>query len=107
MPERFHIGQRIRAVWKRSGLTGTEFAEKLHRQRQSIYHLFGQRSIDTELLRRVSEALQHNFFEDYSLDLRKGGVAGDTTTESLRALADTVNWLKDAVNILLSRLDRT
>lgn len=33
--------------------------------RTNIYKIFNRRSIDTELLYRISKALQRNFFEPY------------------------------------------
>ena len=69
MSSTFHIGSKIKQVWKRSGLKGSEFAKRLHRQRQSIYHLFKQESIDTHLLKTISQVLEHDFFLDYSEQL--------------------------------------
>jgi len=86
-----HIGQRVKAVWKRSGLTGTAFASRLHRQRQSIYHLFGQASIDTALLLKISEVLQHDFFQEYSKLIAEK--ASTKTTTPLEKLSESIDRL--------------
>lgn len=60
----FHIGKRIKAVFDENGMTVVELARRLHRERSTVYSIFERRNIDVELLVAVSEALQHNFFDD-------------------------------------------
>jgi transcriptional regulator with XRE-family HTH domain len=61
-----HIGERIRERFeaKRSAdpaFSKAEFARRIHVHRSTVYHLFERHSIDTELLRRISEALDYDF----------------------------------------------
>lgn len=107
MPATFHIGSRIKEVWKRSGLKGAEFAKQLHRQRQSIYHLFRQESVDTLLLKKISEVLDHDFFQDYS-DLLAGkrGI-GTVTHQPLESLSHAINELSTEVKHLAGTHHKT
>lgn len=61
-----HIGKKIKEVWKKSRLKGTEFASLINRDRQVIYDIFKRESIDTELLKQISTVLNHDFFNYYS-----------------------------------------
>lgn len=52
-------------------------ARKLNCNRTNIYKIFNRSTIDTELLLKISNVLQRNFFEEYTnrLDFSKGGDA--------------------------------
>ena len=63
-----HIGKKIKEVWRKSRLKGTEFASLINRDRQVIYDIFKRESIDTELLQQISKVLNHDFFSYYSND---------------------------------------
>lgn len=65
---RVHIGKKIKEVWRKSRLKGTEFASMINRDRQVIYDIFKRESIDTELLQQISKVLNHDFFSYYSND---------------------------------------
>jgi hypothetical protein len=96
-----HIGQKIKEVWKLSGLKGTEFAERLHRQRQSIYSLFKQESIDTLLLQKISRVLNYDFFGDYSKDLRAKSSGHEAQhSDSIKKLSYLIDQLSEEVKQL-------
>ncbi len=42
------------------------FARKIHLDRSNVYRLFQKNSVDTDLLRRISQVLGHDFFAVYS-----------------------------------------
>jgi len=65
---KLHIGKKIKEVWKKSRMKGTEFAAAINRDRQVIYDIFKRESIDTELLQNISRVLNHDFFSYYSND---------------------------------------
>lgn len=64
-----HIGKAIEEEVRRQERSVTWFARKLYCNRQNIYDIFKRESIDTTLLRRISDILDHNFFKDLSEDL--------------------------------------
>ena len=58
-----HIGQLIRDELKQQGRTVTWLAKAINCDRTNIYNIFERESIDTNLLARISKALNRNFFE--------------------------------------------
>lgn len=63
-----HIGKAIKEELRRQERSVTWFARKLYCNRQNIYDIFKRESIDTTLLRRISNILDYNFFKDLSKD---------------------------------------
>ncbi|MCQ2302989.1 MAG: XRE family transcriptional regulator [Bacteroidales bacterium] len=61
-----HIGQCIKAELERQGRSITWLAGEVHCTRENLYKLLRNPWISTDMLFRVSEALSHDFFEEYS-----------------------------------------
>ena len=61
-----HLGQLIKTELERQERTPTWLAKKINCDRTNIYRIFERKSIDTDLLSRISTALNHNFFEELS-----------------------------------------
>lgn len=57
------IGQKIKEVFESKKMRMNEFADKIDTVRQNVYKIFQRDSIDTELLVKISEILDHNFFQ--------------------------------------------
>lgn len=64
-----HIGKLIEKELHRQERTVTWFAQKLYCERTNVYNIFKRKSIDTELLLRISQILDHDFFEDYQKEM--------------------------------------
>lgn len=60
-----HIGSKIKEVFKSSGISVDDFAEMLSYTRQNIFGIFKRKSIDTELLEKIGNKLNHDFFQYY------------------------------------------
>ena len=60
-----NIGQIIKKQVEDSGIKITAFAEKINVSRNNVYDIFNRNSIDTELLKKISEVLNHDFFQYY------------------------------------------
>lgn len=45
------------------------FARKIHLDRSNVYRLFQKNSVDTDLLRRISQVLGRDFFAAYSEEI--------------------------------------
>ncbi len=45
------------------------FARKIHLDRSNVYRLFQKNSVDTDLLRRISQVLGRDFFAVYSEEI--------------------------------------
>lgn len=59
-----HIGQLVKSVFDESGMTVSELARKLHCERTNVYTIFRRRTIDVELLAKLSKALNYNFLDE-------------------------------------------
>ena len=65
--QNIHIGQLIKSVFDESGLSVAEFARRINSGRSNIYFIFERSSIDVKQLVDISNALNHNFFDDIEL----------------------------------------
>jgi len=63
-----HIGSIIRSKVEESSLSIAEFAERINRTRPTVYDIFNRKSIDTDLLIKISEALDYNFLQEVYLE---------------------------------------
>jgi hypothetical protein len=61
-----HIGSLIKARAKLLRVGPTELGSKIETSKQNVYGIFRRQSIDTELLHRISVALEHDFFKELS-----------------------------------------
>lgn len=100
-----HIGHLIKSVFDASGMTVSEFARQIHCERTNVYKIFDRRSIDVELLVKISEILNHNFLADvmehHGLDSKSVNKLSlnitfdDISEEDVAVLAKTIESLKD------------
>jgi transcriptional regulator with XRE-family HTH domain len=68
--EDIHIGKKIQYVFNQSGLLISQFARMLGIQRTRIYHIFESKTIDTELLCKISDVLHYDFLSEIYLKKR-------------------------------------
>lgn len=65
-----HIGHLVKKEMIRKGMNPTTFAELIYVSRPNVYSIFDRKSIDAELLGRISEALQIDLFEVLSKEIK-------------------------------------
>ena len=67
-PKDVKIGERIRIVFDQMPKTCSIgwFAKELNCDRRNIYRIFKKENIDIQLLARISQILDHDFFHDLS-----------------------------------------
>jgi len=58
------IGQIIKERVEASNMEVTAFAKAINKERSNIYDIFKRSSIDTELLKKIGQILNYDFFED-------------------------------------------
>jgi transcriptional regulator with XRE-family HTH domain len=63
--ETIEIGQKIKEIFDARNMKPTEFADELGTVRQNVYRIFKKRHVDTGLLLKISQVLNHNFFQYY------------------------------------------
>jgi len=81
---RINLGEMVRQQVEEKHLSKAKFAESVGIARQNIEKtVFQKHSIDTDLLCRISEVLECNFF-DYFQDMDSSNTK-DYTTKELRA----------------------
>lgn len=61
-----HIGHLIKEELRRQERTITWFARKLNYSRQNIYHIFDSQWITTDVLLKICDILNYNFYKIYS-----------------------------------------
>ena len=59
------------------------FAAKLHCDRRNIYRIFAKDNIDIQLLGRISEILNHDFFADLSHTLNQNQLEDKTDVNDI------------------------
>ena len=93
-----HIGKKIKEVLGESKFTVVEFAEKISRTRDVVYKIFAKENIDTGLLQKISQVLEHDFFSYYSHELpivKEPGKVGYTKkTDLITSMGDELKAMK-------------
>ena len=64
--DNFHIGNLIRTELERQGRSITWLAEEAHYSRENLYKIFRRPWINTDLLFKLCNVLNHDFFKDCS-----------------------------------------
>jgi len=65
-----HIGQLIKQEMDKQGKIVSWLARELSYCRTNVYKIYDKKSIDTDLLLRISILLKHDFFACYSNELK-------------------------------------
>jgi len=66
----FNIGKQIKLELAKDGRTVTWLAGQMGCTREYLYKLFNRTWMSTDLLVKISEAMKHDFFKDYSRTLK-------------------------------------
>ena len=66
MKEEIHIGKLIKAKAKEQGRTITWMAKQLDYSRENMYKIFRRKWIYTDLLLKICDLLDYDFFQDFS-----------------------------------------
>jgi len=78
----FHLGNLVKEELRRQGRSTTWLAGQLGCTRDNLYKIFNHSFMNTDLLFKISSALQHDFFKDCSAylnvkSLKKNGTSVD------------------------------
>lgn len=71
------LGERIKKVFEKSGMTKSEFARAAGLSRSYINKLFEKEDVSVEILKSVSNALNHDFFQEYSKEISSNVLTGE------------------------------
>ena len=80
-----HFGQLIKEEFDRQGRRATWLAAELNCNRSNVYSIFQRENIDAQMLIKISQALDHNFFQDIAnlLDNKKCLTADDKESKKM------------------------
>ncbi|MFT5779217.1 MAG: hypothetical protein ACI837_002174 [Crocinitomicaceae bacterium] len=95
-----HIGEKIKEVAKSKRIGSTEFGQLINTSKQNIYGIYSRKSIDSELLPKISDALDHDFFQYYLTQEQDGLVNDEVSNESVAALKEQLAELKKELGFL-------
>ena len=73
--EKYHIGQEILKEVKAKFPSVAAFARELCKSSSATYEIFGKTSLDTDLLLKISQLLERDFFREFSEKCLNGEVA--------------------------------
>lgn len=110
------IGHKIQEVFESKNIKLTEFADQLGTVRQNVYRIFKKTHVDTGLLLKVSQVLDHNFFQYYvnTSDNTRPNVVDDVSSyeRKLELATKEIAYLRKIIRLmeekseLLHKLDR-
>ena len=83
-----HIGNKIKAIVVKKGMTVSEFGRRINKSRENIYSIFKRKSLDTALLSTISRVLDHDFFQYYT-----------PLTSEVQKLTDENQTLKEIIKL--------
>lgn len=61
-----NIGNKIKQVFDKKGMTVSEFGRRINKSRENVYSIFKRKTIDTGLLSKIGEVLEFDFFQYYT-----------------------------------------
>ena len=77
--DEIHIGKKIQYVFSQSGLTVSQFARMLEVNRTSIYKIFESKTINIDLLCKISDVLHYDFLLEFYVKKRDANAQNPTT----------------------------
>ena len=82
-----HIGKLIQSFVKENHINSAQLARDICRTRQNMYDLYKRDDIEVKLLLAISEALNHNFFEEiYPSNKKASNINVDSIFDTLKEL---------------------
>jgi len=102
--DEIHIGKKIQQVFNQSGLTVSQFARMVEVNRYKIYNIFESKTIETDLLCKISDVLHFDFLLEVYIKKREAVNQVPTTInihfqvapENLADFIKSINKLKKA-----------
>jgi hypothetical protein len=102
------IGQKIKEVFDAQNKKLTDFADELGTVRQNVYRIFKKQHLDTGLLLKISQVLDHNFFQYYVSDgteigpedLKKLTSHAQGTEQQLLLAKKEIDYLRKIIRLM-------
>ncbi|GCC51298.1 hypothetical protein SanaruYs_15210 [Chryseotalea sanaruensis] len=103
-----HIGELIQQVFEQKATKLSDFAEQLGTVRQNVYRIFKKRHLDTGLLLRISQVLEHNFFQYYCQEGEQDSLKDLQLTkldDELNLATKEISYLKKIIALMEERAE--
>lgn len=102
IPE-IQIGQKVQDIFESRKMKLSDFADQLGTVRQNVYRIFKKKDLDTGLLTKISEVLNHNFFQYYQT--AEGNQTGSAREAEeyrshLELARKEIDYLKKIINLM-------
>jgi len=98
-----HIGQKIQEIFETKGMTVVEFARRINTSRENVYGIFGRKSMDVELLAKISDVLDYNFLQHYLSEKFIGYPELDKVKKQLEVAEKEIEYLKKINRLIEER----
>ena len=101
-----HLGNLIKQRLQEIGMNKSELARRINTTPQNVYGIFKRKSVDTELLRKISNVLEYDFFQHYTQDnllAKEGKVA--YKTKGKKYTPKTLSVIQEELNTCMKELD--
>jgi hypothetical protein len=103
------IGKIIEKILRQKKMPIIEFAKKINTNRNNVYSIYHRKTIDTGLLLKISEVLEHDFFHYYLTQEALLSIANEKNNFflfniELKALKDQNEKMEKEIKELQSRL---
>lgn len=98
------IGSRVQDIFESKNMKLSDLADQLGTVRQNVYRIFKKKDLDTGLLTRISEVLDHNFFHYYKspegIESNGAGKELIEMTQQLELAKKEIDYLKKIINLM-------
>ena len=88
-----HIGKKIEEKISELRINVTDFAKSINTSRTNVYDIFERETIDTGLLFKISQVLNHNFFH-YYIDPVENNKEVEDLSKKLQVAEQEIKYLK-------------
>jgi plasmid maintenance system antidote protein VapI len=92
-----HIGNIIKKEISSSGISVTDFANKINYSRRNLYEIFEKETIDTGVLIKISKVLGTNLFVHY---------LSESDLETIRKENSSIENFQELIETLRLEIDR-
>ena len=65
-----HLGTIVKQKMKERKISINEFAEAIHCDRTNVYNIFKRKSMDIQMIVRISNALNYDFLQYYHQEIK-------------------------------------
>jgi transcriptional regulator with XRE-family HTH domain len=98
------IGQKVQEIFEARKMKLSDFADQLGTVRQNVYRIFKKKDLDTGLLTKISEVLNHNFFQYYQSFDADAPAGNAREAEEYRSQLELsrkeIDYLKKIINLM-------